>query len=193
VPKDLAALLVEDGAVSADAVERAVARQREAGGSLDTALLEAGAIGEDALVGYLAVAAELPPAPPAAWSGDDARARRVFPSRVAERHGLAPFALDGRELALVATYPVDVALLDEISFMLSLELTAHVGLEWRVRELIHRLYGTPLPPRLAALAGSGGAPRGAGTEPGDGAATPGADADASAAPAAAAGFSRDAS
>ena len=157
MPKDLAALLVDDGAVPADVVERALARQREAGGALDTALLEEGAISEEVLIGLLARAAELPPAPASAWSGDDARARRVFPSRVAERHGLAPFALEGRELSLVATYPVDVGLLDEISFMLSLHLTAHVGPEWRVRELIHRLYGSPLSPRLAALAVAAGA------------------------------------
>ena len=141
----------------ADVVERALARQQDAGGALDTALLELGAIAEDALSGYLARAAELPPAPPAAWAAADPRARRVFPSRVAERHGLAPFALEGRELALVATYPVDLGLLDEISFMLSLHLTAHVGPEWRVRELIHRIYGSALPPRLGALAGAGGA------------------------------------
>ena len=163
MPKELAALLVEEGAVPADLVERAVSRQREAGGALDTALLEERAIGEAELVGYLARAAELPAAPETAWSGNDARARRVFPSRVAERHGLAPFALEGRELSLVATYPVDVGLLDEISFMLSLHLTAHVGPEWRVRELIQRLYGGQLSPRLAALAvASGAAPPPAG-------------------------------
>ena len=158
VPKDLAALLLEEGAVPAEAIARALERQRAAGGALDTALLEEGALPEEALAGWLARAAELPAAPAEAWSASDARARRVFPSRVAERHGLAPFALDGRELALVATYPVDLALLDEISFMLSLHLTPHVGPEWRVRELIHRLYGGELPPRLAALAAAAGTP-----------------------------------
>ncbi|HEY6100348.1 MAG TPA: hypothetical protein VIW03_13005 [Anaeromyxobacter sp.] len=152
MPKELAALLLEDGAVSAEALARAQARQREAGGALDTALLEAGVLGEEALIERLARAADLPAAPPNAWSATDARARRVFPSRVAERHGLAPFALDGRELSLVATYPVDLGLLDEISFMLSLHLTAHVGPEWRVRELIHRIYGSPIAPRLEAVA-----------------------------------------
>ncbi len=156
MPKDLAALLVEEGAAPADAVKRALERQREAGGALDTALLEAGAISEERLAPFLARASELPLAPEGAWTAADVRARRVFPSRVAERHGLAPFALDGRELSLVATHPVDVGLLDEISFMLSLHLTAHVGPEWRVRVLIHNLYGTPLPPRLAALAAAAG-------------------------------------
>jgi hypothetical protein len=158
VPTDLAVLLVQEGAVTADALERALERQRESGGALDTALLELGAVDEFTLVGALSRAANLPPAPPSAWEAADARARRVFPSRVAERHGLAPFALDGRELSLVATYPVDLGLLDEISFMLSLHLTAHVGPEWRVRSLIHRLYGGPLEPRLVALATGGGAP-----------------------------------
>jgi hypothetical protein len=161
VPRDLATLLLEDGAVSAEALARAQERQREAGGALDTALLEEGVIDEQVLLDHLARASDLPAAPEGAWSGTDGRARRVFPSRVAERHGLAPFALEGRELSLVATYPVDVELLDEISFMLSLHLTAHVGPEWRVRELIHRLYGSPLAPRLAALAAAAGAPWGA--------------------------------
>src|SRR5512147_3032731 len=137
-------------------MEQALARQAERGGALDTALLEVGAIDEARLVDALARATDLRPAPPGAWEAADARARRVFPSRVAERHGLAPFALDGRELSLVAAYPVDLGLLDEISFMLSLHLTAHVGLEWRVRSLIHRLYGGTLDPRLAALAQANG-------------------------------------
>jgi hypothetical protein len=157
VPTDLATLLLAERTVSEAALARAKERQLEAGGALDTAVLELGLLPEDQLLGLLARAAELPAAPETAWSAADARARRVFPSRVAERHGLAPFALDGRELSLVATYPVDVALLDEISFMLSLHLTAHVGPEWRVRELIHRLYGSPLAPRLAALAAAAGA------------------------------------
>jgi hypothetical protein len=158
VPTDLAALLVEEGSVSTEDLERATARQREAGGALDTALLELELLPESVLAAALSRATGLPAAPPAAWAAGDPRARRVFPSRVAERHGLAPFALEGRELALVATNPVDLGLLDEISFMLSLHLTAHVGPEWRVRTLIHRLYGGALEPRFAALAARAGDP-----------------------------------
>ncbi|ACL63629.1 General secretory system II protein E domain protein [Anaeromyxobacter dehalogenans 2CP-1] len=162
--RDLAQLLVEEGAIPAAAAERAAARQAEAGGALDTALLELGLAGEDVVLRALERASGLPAAPDWAWDASDARARRVFPSRVAERHGLAPFALEGRELSLVATHPVDLALLDEISFMLSLHLTPHVGPEWRVRALIHRLYGGALPPRLAALAAGGAAAAAPGAE-----------------------------
>jgi hypothetical protein len=157
VLKDLAALLVEEGVVPADLMQRALARRDEAGGALDTALLELGALSEDALAIALAGAADVAPAPPEAFAGPDARARRVFPARVADRHGLAPFALDGRELSVVSVFPVDAGLLDEIGFMLSLHLTAYVAPEWRVRLLVHQLYGTPLAPRFAAMAVAAGA------------------------------------
>jgi len=147
----LAELLVKDGAVSAADAERAAVRQQSTGGTLDTAFLELSLVDEERLVGYLARASGLPAAPAGAWAGPDARARRVFPAKVAERHGIAPFGLEGRELSVVSAYPPDLGLLDEISFMLSLHLRPHVAVEWRVRDLVHRLYGTPVPQRLAAL------------------------------------------
>jgi hypothetical protein len=151
VPLDLAALLVEAGAASANELERALARQREAGGSLDTALLELGLVTEGELFRLLSRASGLPP-PPAEPIEPDPRARRVFPARVAERHGLAPFRLEGRELSLLAMHPVDLGAVDEISFMLSLHLVPHVAPEWRVRELMAHVYGGEFPERLAAVA-----------------------------------------
>ena len=105
--RELAQLLVDEGIVAPADVERALARQREAGGSLDTALLELGLIAEERLMPAPGPRLRAPAAPPSAYQQVDARARRVFPAKVAERHGLAPFALDGRELSLVAAYPVD--------------------------------------------------------------------------------------
>ncbi len=147
-----AELLVNDGAVTAADLERALALQREAGGALDTALLELGLVPEERIAELLSVASGLPIPPAEAWSGADVRSRRVFPSKVAERHGLVPFALDGRELSLVAAYPADAALLDELGFMLSLHLESHVAPEWRVRELVSRVYGSALSERFARLA-----------------------------------------
>ena len=88
MPQDLAALLVEEGAVSQADMERALARQAQLGGALDTALLELELIGEAALLAYLSTASGLPAAPDAAFKEVDPRARRVFPAKVAERHRL---------------------------------------------------------------------------------------------------------
>jgi len=151
VPVDLAVLLVEAGAASAEAMARAAARQREVGGALDSALLELGVLRESELLDFLCRTSGLPPAPLGPIEVDP-RARRLFPGRVAERYGLAPFQLNGRELSLLATYPVDMAALDEISFMLSLHLLPHVAPEWRVREHAARVYGGALPERFVAIA-----------------------------------------
>jgi hypothetical protein len=148
----LATLLVQEGAVSLEALAQAQARQRELGGALDTALLELGLLSEERLAEALVRVSGLQPAPPAALLHPDPRSRRLFPARVAERHGLAPFRLEGRELHLAAAWPVDQGALDEISFMLSLALVPHVAPELRVRELRRRIYDAALPERFEHLA-----------------------------------------
>jgi HEAT repeat protein len=152
--------LVADGAIARAAAEGVAARHEQAGGAIDTALLEMGLVPVARLPEILARVTGLPSPPEAAFTRPDPRARRVFPAKVAERHGIAPFALEGRELSVVTTYPPDVGLLDEVGFMLSLHLRAHVAPEWRVRALVRDLYGTPLPARLAALAPGTGRARG---------------------------------
>jgi hypothetical protein len=164
VPLDLAGILLEAGAVSEEQMERALAHQRQMSGALDTALLELALVPRRELAGYLSRASGLPP-PPSGEFEPDPRARRVFPARVAERHGLAPFRLEGKELSLLATYPVDLAALDEISFMLSLRLVPHVAPEWQVRTLLVNVYGGTLSERFAALAQGASEPPGAPEEP----------------------------
>ncbi len=75
MPRELAQLLLDEGVVGSDGVERALARQREAGGALDTALLELGLVDEARLVGLLSRAADLPAAPLSAYEAVDPRAR----------------------------------------------------------------------------------------------------------------------
>jgi hypothetical protein len=152
VSDPLLARLLADGAISREDAERASTRHEQAGGTMDTALLELRLLHGSRLPEVLARVSGLPAPPEAAFSTPDPRARRVFPAKVAERHGIAPFALDGRDLSVVTTYPPDLGLLDEIGFLLSLHLRAHVAPEWRVRALVHQLYGAPVAERLAALA-----------------------------------------
>ena len=172
VADPFASLLVEEGLVSEEALARAQARQAEAGGALDTALLELRLADERTLADALARATGLPAAPPSAFVDAEPRARRAFPSKVAERHGMVPFGLEGRELLVAAVHPVDQALLDEVGFMLSLHVRPHVAPEWRVRALTERLYGTPMPERLRVLAArlsAGGAEAGRAGAPAGGA------------------------
>jgi hypothetical protein len=154
VSESLLSRLVADGAITREDAELVASRLARTGGAVDSVLLELHLVPATHLPEILARVSGLPAAPEAAFTTPDPRARRVFPAKVAERHAIAPFALDGRELSVVTTYPPDASLLDELGFLLSLHLRAHVAPEWRVRALVQQLYGTPLPDRLAALGGA---------------------------------------
>ncbi len=143
--------LVADGAITREDADRVASRLARTGGAVDSVLLELHLVPASRLPEILARVSGLPTAPDTAFTAPDPRARRVFPAKVAERHAVAPFALDGRELSVVTTYPPDTSLLEELGFLLSLHLRAHVAPEWRVRALVQQLYGTPLPERLVAL------------------------------------------
>jgi len=143
--------LVADGAITREDADRVAARLARTGGAVDSVLLELHLVPASRLPEILARVSGLPTAPDTAFTAPDPRARRVFPAKVAERHAVAPFNLDGRELSVVTTYPPDKSLLEELGFLLSLHLRAHVAPEWRVRALVQQLYGTPLPERLVAL------------------------------------------
>ena len=151
MPHALAGLLVRSDAAKPAQVEEALQRQVLYGGALDTNLLELDAIDEATLAPFLARASGLPLAPVETFDAVDARARRSFPARLAERHGLVPFLLDGRTLQIACAYPVDAALLDEISFMLSLILRPHIAPEFRVRLAVEQLYGQTAPLRFHEL------------------------------------------
>ena len=148
--------LVADGAITSEDADRVAARLARTGGAVDSVLLEFHLVPASRLPEILAQVSGLPAAPESAFSAPDPRSRRVFPAKVAERHAIAPFALDGRELSVVTAYPPDKGLLEELGFLLSLNLRAHVAPEWRVRTLVQQLYGTPIPARLAAMVGAPG-------------------------------------
>jgi HEAT repeat protein len=139
--------LVEDGAIAPEDADRVESRRAREGGSVDGLLLGMRLLPEARLQEALSRVSGLPAPPPAAFATPDPRARRVFPAKVAERHSVAPFALEGRELSVVTTYPPDRGLLDELGFLLSLHLRPHVAPEWRVRRLVQQLYGAPGAPR----------------------------------------------
>ena len=145
--------LVADGALSVEDAARAASQLARTGGSVDSVLLELRLVPAARLPEILARVSGLPAAPDSAFATPDPRARRVFPAKVAERHAIAPFALDGRELSVVTTFPPDARLLEELGFLLSLSLRPHVAPEWKVRALVQQLYGAPVPDRIAGLAG----------------------------------------
>lgn len=151
MPLFLAGLLVRGNALPPEIVEEALQRQVITGGALDSSLLELGSLDEATMAGYLARASGLPLAPLERLLTPDVKLRRVLPLRLADRHGLVPFAQEERTVHMACAYPADAALLDEMGFLLSQRIEAHIAPEFRIRLAIEKLYGHPASTRMHEL------------------------------------------
>lgn len=147
----LASLLVREAVLPHSLVEEAQERQVLMGGTLDTALLELGLLDEARLLELLPRAYQTPAVGKSELLAVDKAVSSVFPRRLAEKHGVVPLEVNGRRLTVAIAGAPDLALLDEIGFMLSVYVKPAVTTQVRIAWALARMYGVPLPPRLEAL------------------------------------------
>ncbi|MCC7384434.1 MAG: hypothetical protein IT384_21485 [Deltaproteobacteria bacterium] len=150
--------LVRRGRLDGDQMAVLGRYQKDAQGTLDTALLELGFVDETELMAAMATAYEAPVAgPDIASTPIDATAARAFPEQWARKYQLAPVELDRERstLTLLTTAPADHSLLSRLGSLLELELVALVAPEIRVQQRLTILYGVPLPDRAARLLARG--------------------------------------
>jgi predicted nicotinamide N-methyase len=150
---DLSTLIVTEGGVPPERMDDALQRQVLSGGGLDTVLLEMGLVDEDHLLKLLSRSEGIPAVDRGAIDRADPAAVAMFPRRLAEKHGIVPLSVDARTLSVAVARKPDLALLDEIGFMLSVYVKPHVTTEARVAYALFKLYGVPLAPRVENLLG----------------------------------------
>ncbi len=148
----LASLLVQQNLVSAGAMDDLLKRQSSAGGSLDTNLLEEGLLDEASLTRALADVYHLPAATADLLERHDTRIPNIFPARLAQKYHVAPVALSGRTLLLLASTRLHPLIEEEIGFMLSVSIKTSVVCEARLRLLQRDWMGLEIEPRYVALA-----------------------------------------
>jgi hypothetical protein len=147
----LEALLIGERVLSEATVRAAAARQFVYGGSLDTALLEMGALTEAQVWARLAAVTGLPVPAPSLADGSDATAAPPLGSDQTAKMRFVPVGSEALRLNLLCAEPVAA---DEI-----MQLVAEHGFdaklfivpELRLMALRQRVYGEPLPQRYAPL------------------------------------------
>ncbi len=147
----LSSLLVQDGVVSVKKVEEALQRQVIFGGSLDTILLEIGAVDEVSLCRFLHVAAGVPAADLSKLADTDLRDSGMITLETARSYGIVPIRKHGDLLHVVVKPGVGRSDFEELSYVLGLRVVPYVAPEVRVEELLHRAYGGDLEHRFEAL------------------------------------------
>jgi len=151
MPDLLAKTLVEQNVVDAAAIEEALKRQVVHGGTLDTNLLEAGAVSELELLRVLGEAFSLPTAERADIDSIPAHIPRLFPLVFAETYHLVPYRLVGQNLGVLASRPGDGTLFRRIQERLQMHVKPTLTTEVRLHYAMFRLYGTELLPRFREL------------------------------------------
>ncbi len=144
--------------LSSTAADEVLERTVLMGGTVDTAVQELGVFDEQQTLLALQQAWRHPTADRAAQNVllDDRllhELRAAMPRKLAETHGLCPLQLHGRTLTVLARAPDDgpafFAQLEELGFALSLFVQPLFTTEALYARAAERVYGAPVPPRLA--------------------------------------------
>ena len=149
----LSDFLVNDGALPAETVRVAMARQIVYGGALDTALLEMDALAEATIWHELSQASGLPIPDPDLVQSASPSAAGGFDLVRAERCRAVPVGRRGGRLQLICGEPVEREALREVSTELAVDLDLYVVPEVRLKMMHQVVYGQPVPPRFVRLLG----------------------------------------
>jgi hypothetical protein len=165
----LASLLIGSGAVSRDKITLAQSRRTIYGGTLDTVLLEMGAVDERTLTAHLAEATGLPAPLPERLASPGLEARGAMPAEDARRLSAAPLGRKDGVLELALHPEADADAITAWADTAGLRIDCFVVLEVRYRELMAAVYGDVIAPRfvsvLARLMGAVGARQRSGPVP----------------------------
>lgn len=142
--KRIGEVLLERGAISTKQLEQALGAQQHSRQRLGATLVEMGAISEVLLAQVLAESAGLATVDltqlPVDWS-----AVHLLRTGFCEKHGIFPFAIDGKgtphkRVMVAMSDPLDQAALEEIEFTTGLKVAPFISTHSQIRAAILRYY-----------------------------------------------------
>jgi hypothetical protein len=150
MPQRLAQHLIARSLLPAAAVDGALRRVQQEGGTLDTALLENGAISEAGILQALSDVSGIRLVNLADFE-PNAEAGPLMPFKMARQLSCVPLSLDGKALHVACAFPLPASQLKEAGFFLGRTFELWVAVECRIRDWQRALYGQPLEPRYLQL------------------------------------------
>lgn len=150
MPQRLAQHLIARGLLPARIVDEALRRLGRDGGSLDTVLLEMGAVSEAGILQAISDVSGVRLVNLADFE-PNAEAAPLMPLKMAKQLNVVPLSVDGTALHLACAYPLQAAQLKDVGFLLGRKLELWVALEVRVRDWQLIVYKQPLEPRYQKL------------------------------------------
>ncbi|MEZ5063082.1 MAG: type IV-A pilus assembly ATPase PilB [bacterium] len=137
----LEALLLEHEVLSKEQLEQAKKQQKSSGNPLDTCLVSVGALSEGDLLTVLSRIYDMPAVDLANFDVDKSSVD-LLPGDVAMKFMAIPIRKVGRTLTLAMADPLNLYAIDDIKFIVGLEVQPVVAAESAVKKTIDRFYGT---------------------------------------------------
>ncbi len=150
MPQRLAQHLIARGLLPARVVDEALRRLGRDGGTLDTVLLEMGAVSEAGILQAISDVSGVRLVNLADFE-PNAEAGPLMPFKMARQLNVVPLSVDGTALHLACAYPLQQTQLKDVGFLLGRKLELWVALECRVRDWQQSLYGQKSEPRFQKL------------------------------------------
>jgi type IV pilus assembly protein PilB len=146
VSRRLGDLLVNEGLISQEQLQRALSEQKGSNEKLGTILVRLQFIHEDQLIGFLSRQYGIPSIT-LSQLDIDPDVVRLVPAQIARKYEVLPVKRTGNALTLAMADPTNVFALDDVAFMTNLQVLPVVASQGAIRQTIERIYE----PQVSAL------------------------------------------
>ncbi len=139
VSRRIGELLVADGLISREQLQRALEEQKHSSEKIGTILVRQGLITEDQLIGFLSRQYGIPSIT-LSQLDIDPEVLRLVPAQIARKYEVLPITRLGNTLTLAMADPTNVFALDDVAFMTNLQVIPVVASQGAIRQAIERLF-----------------------------------------------------
>jgi type IV pilus assembly protein PilB len=139
VSRRLGDLLVAEGLINQEQLQRALAEQKGTSEKLGSILVRLNLVNEDQLTGFLTRQYGIPSVT-LSQLDVDADVLKLVPGQMAKKYEIVPVSRTGNTLTLAMADPTNVFALDDVGFMTNLQVLPVVASQGAIRKAIERNY-----------------------------------------------------
>jgi type IV pilus assembly protein PilB len=143
-------LLVREGLITREQLEKALQEQRQSGTRVGYNLVKLGFIQETELTKMLARQYKMPAVDLSKFEVDP-RIARLIPADVAIKNLVLPLKRDGRTLTVAMADPTNLGVLDDLKFITRYDIFPVIGGEFTLKSAIEKLYESVIDTQVADL------------------------------------------
>jgi len=139
VNRRLGDLLVGEGLITQEHLQRALAEQKGTSEKLGSILVRLNLLSEEQLIGFLSRQYGIPSIT-LSQLDIDPEVVRLVPSQLAKKYEVIPIKRTGNALTLAMSDPTNVFALDDVAFLTNLQVLPVVASQGAIRKAIDRIY-----------------------------------------------------